>query len=268
MSNYDSYQHLKIEVVDKVATVTLNRPERRNAMNKRLIREMQTIWRDLADDHDVLAILLTGAGDYFSVGGDVKEMAERPGGDFMDPGEVHDPSHGRRLLNNILELDKPVVCAINGDAVGLACTIALLCDITVACDTARIGDPHVKVGLVAGDGGTVIWPMLLGVARAKECLMRGMLVPAKDAERWGLVNYALPKAEVLPKALSIARELADGASWAIRWTKMSINKELKQRANLTHDVAHLAEWLTMGTQDHREATKAFKEKRKPTFTGL
>jgi enoyl-CoA hydratase/carnithine racemase len=268
MSKYASYQFLKVEVEDKLATVTINRPERRNALNKRLINELKTIWIDLADDHDVLAILLTGAGDYFSVGGDVKEMAERPGGDFMDPGEVHDPAHGRRLLNNILELDKPVVCALNGDAVGLACTIALFSDVIVASDTARIGDPHVKVGLVAGDGGTVIWPMLVGVARAKEFLMRGKLVPAKEAERIGLVNYVVPKEEVLPMAQAIARELADGASWAIRWTKMSINKDIKQRANLTHDVAHLAEWLTMATTDHREATVAFKEKRKPKFTGL
>jgi enoyl-CoA hydratase/carnithine racemase len=267
MPTYDTYQHLKIEVSDKIATVTINRPERRNAMNKRLIREMQTIWRDLADDPAVLAILLTGAGSYFSVGGDVKEMAERPGGDFMDPGEVHDPSHGRRLISNILELDKPVVCAINGDAVGLACTIALFSDITVASETARIGDPHVKVGLVAGDGGTIIWPMLLGVSRAKEFLMRGMLVNGKDAERIALVNYALPADQVLDKARGIARELADGASWAIRWTKMSINKEIKQRANLTLDLAHAMEMLTLPMQDHREATKAFKEKRKPAFVG-
>jgi enoyl-CoA hydratase len=267
MFDYSGYKHLVIDVRDKVATVTLNRPEKRNALNKRLIHELQTIWRDLADDPAVLAVLLTGAGDYFSVGGDVKEMAERPGGDFMDPGEVHDPAKGRRLIANILDLDKPVVCAINGDAIGLACTVALFSDITVANETARIGDPHVKVGLVAGDGGTIIWPMLLGVSRAKEFLMRGMLVQAKEAERIGLVNYALPAAEVLPKARAIAQELADGASWAIRWTKMSINKEIKQRANLTLDLAHALEMLTLPMQDHREATKAFKEKRKPKFIG-
>lgn len=267
MSSYDSYQHLKIEVVDFVATVTINRPERRNAMNKRLIHELQTIWLDLADDKAVNAILLTGAGDYFSVGGDVKEMAERPGGDFMDAGEIHDPSHGRRLVGNILELDKPVVCALNGDCIGLACTIALFSDVIVASAEARIGDPHVKVGLVAGDGSAVIWPMLIGFARTKEMLMRGMLVNATVAERIGLVNYVEPKAEVLEKAQAIARELADGASWAIRWTKMSLNKELKQRANLTLDLSHALEMLTLPMADHREATRSFKEKRKPQFTG-
>lgn len=120
---------------------------------------------------------------------------------------------------------------------------------------------------MAGDGGTIIWPMLLGVSRAKEFLMRGTLVQGKDAERIGLVNYALPAAEVLPKARAIARELADGASWAMRWTKMSINKEIRQRANLTLDLAHALEMLTLPMQDHREATRAFKEKRKPTFIG-
>jgi enoyl-CoA hydratase len=268
MSRYSEYQHLQIDVKDKVATVTFNRPEARNAINQRFIHELRTIWDDLADDHAVNVVLLTGAGDYFSVGGDVKAMAVRPGGDVLEEGEVHDPMISRRLVKRLLELDKPIVCAINGDAIGLAATIALLCDITVASESARIGDTHVsRVGLVAGDGGTVIWPLLVGVNKAKEFLMRGTLINGKEAERIGLVNHVAPKNEVFAKAHAIALELAQGPSWAIRWTKLSVNTIVKERVNLLLEASMSLEQVTFETADHREATKSFAEKRKPRFTG-
>jgi len=268
MSRYANYHDLKIEVANKVATVTLNRPEARNAINQRLIRELRNIWDDLADDMDVNAVLLTGAGKYFSVGGDVKMMSDKPGGDVLEDGEIHDPMISRRLVNRILELDKPIVCAMNGDVVGLAATIALFCDITVMSEDARIGDSHVnKVGLVAGDGGNVIWPLLVGVNRAKEFLLRGTLLKGREAERLGLVNHCVAAAEVMPLAQQIAQELADGPSWAIRWTKLSINQVLKQRVNLQIEASMALEQVTFSTADHREATLSFKEKRKPKFTG-
>ena len=268
MSPYAKYHDLKIEVAEKVATVTLNRPQARNAINQRMIRELRSIWDDLADDMSVNVVLLTGAGDYFSVGGDVKAMSEKPGGDVLEDGEVHDPMISRRIVNRMLELDKPIVCAINGDVIGLSCTIALLCDITVMSADARIGDTHVnKVGLVAGDGGTVIWPLLVGISKAKEFLMRGTLMKGAEAERIGLVNHCVAKAEVLPMARKIANELAQGPSWAIRWTKLSINQILKGRVNLMLEASMALEQVTFETADHKEATMAFKEKRKPKFTG-
>ncbi len=268
MSRYDKYQDLTVAVEERVAVVTLNRPDARNAINQRLIRELRTIWDDLADDMAVNAVVLTGAGRWFSVGGDVKAMSERPGGDVLEEGEVHDPMIGRRLVNRLLELDKPIICAINGDAVGLAATIALLCDVTVMAEEARIGDSHVnKVGLVAGDGGTVVWPLLVGVAKAKEYLMRGTLLKGREAERIGLVNHCVVADEVFPLALSIARELADGPSWAIRWTKLSINQIVKDRVNHLLEASMALEQVTFATADHQEATLAFKEKRKPRFVG-
>ena len=233
MSQYARYECLKVEVADKVATVTLNRPQARNAINQKLIRELRTIWDDLADDHAVNVVVLTGAGDFFSVGGDVKAMSERPGGDVLEEGEVHDPMISRRGVTRQLELDKPIIAAINGDAIGLAATHALLCDITVMAEDARIGDTHVsRVGLVAGDGGTVIWPLLIGINKAKEYLIRGTLLKGKEAERIGLVNHVVPRAEVLAKAREIAIELANGPTWAIRWTKLSINQIVKDRVNM------------------------------------
>jgi enoyl-CoA hydratase/carnithine racemase len=268
MSRYANYHDLKVEVADKVATVTINRPEARNAINQRLIREFRTIWDDLADDPAVSAVLLTGAGTIFSVGGDVKAMSERQGGDVLEEGEVHDPMISRRLVNRQLELDKPIICAINGDCIGLAATIALLCDITVISPEARIGDSHVnKVGLVAGDGGTVVWPLLIGVSKAKEYLMRGTLLKGKEAERIGLVNHCVPGGEVLAFARQIAQELALGPTWAIRWTKLSINQIVKERVNHLMEASMALEQVTFATADHKEATTAFKERRKPVFTG-
>lgn len=266
MSKYAHYHDLHVQVQDRVARVTLNRPQARNAINQRLIRELRTIWDDLADDHDVNVVLVTGSGDFFSVGGDVKAMSERPGGDVLEEGEVHDPMISRRLVNRLLELDKPIVCAINGDCIGLAATIALLCDVTVMAEDARIGDTHVsRVGLVAGDGGTVIWPLLVGVNKAKEFLMRGTLLKGPEAERIGLVNHVAPRAEVLERAQAIATELAQGPTWAIRWTKLSVNQVLKQRVNLMLEASMALEQVTFETADHKEATLSFKEKRKPTF---
>lgn len=263
---YAHYHDLKVTVADKVATVALNRPEARNAINQRLIRELRTIWDDLADDMAVNAVLLTGSGDWFSVGGDVKAMSDRPGGDVLEEGEVHDPMVSRRLVTRLLELDKPIVCAIEGDCAGLAATIALLCDITVMSEDARIGDSHVnKVGLVAGDGGTVIWPLLVGVNKAKECLMLGRLLKGREAERIGLVNHSLPKAEVLPLARKLAQELADGPVWATRWTKLSVNQIVKQRVNQLLEASMALEQVTFELADHKEATRAFKEKRRPRF---
>lgn len=267
MTDYSQYRCLKIEKAGKLATVTLNQPETRNAINHRFHVELQDIWADLAQDKEVNAILLTGAGKYFSVGGNVKGMQDRPGGDVLEEGAMLEPSGGRRIVQNILDCDQPIICAINGDCIGLAATVALLCDITVASETARIADPHVKIGLVAGDGGAVIWPMLVGPNRAKEFLMRGNMIKGADAARMGLVNYAVPQEQVFEKAREIAQELADGPTWAIRWTKLSVNKAVKDQFNLIMDASYALEMATFMTADHREAVRSFVEKRKPHYTG-
>jgi len=267
MRDYSAYECLKIEKAGKLATVTLNRAETRNQIDRQFHHELQDIWRDLAEDTEINAVLLTGSGKYFSVGGNVKGMTERPGGDVFAEGEMIEPRSARKIVQNILDCELPIVCAINGDCIGLAATVALFCDITVCAEDARIADPHVKIGLVAGDGGAVIWPMLVGPNRAKEFLMRGNLITGTDAERMGLVNYALPRDQVLAKAREIAQELADGPTWAIRWTKLAVNKSVKDRVNLIMDASFALEMATFQTEDHREAVRAFAEKRKPNFTG-
>ena len=136
----------------------------------------------------------------------------------------------------------------------------------VMAEDARIGDTHVsRVGLVAGDGGTVIWPLLIGINKAKEYLIRGTLLKGPEAERIGLVNHVVPRSEVLAKAREIALELAHGPTWAIRWTKLSINQIVKERVNMMLEASMALEQVTFATADHKEATMSFKEKRKPKF---
>lgn len=267
MPDYSRYQCLRVEKDAALATVILNRPQTRNQIDRVFHHELQDIWLDLAEDRDLRAVLLTGSGKYFSVGGNVKGMLERPGGDVFEEGEMIEPRSARKIVQNILDCELPIVCAINGDCIGLAATVALFCDITVAAEEARIADPHVKIGLVAGDGGAVIWPMLVGPNRAKEFLMRGNLITGADAARMGLVNYAVPQAQVVDKARALAQELADGPPWAIRWTKLSVNKAIKDQVNLIMDASFALEMATFQTEDHKEAVRAFAEKRKPRFRG-
>ncbi|HJY83712.1 MAG TPA: enoyl-CoA hydratase-related protein [Candidatus Binatia bacterium] len=269
MTDYSHYECIKVEKADKLATVTLNRPDSLNAVNPQLHHELERIWVDLAEDSDVNAILLTGAGRAFCAGGDVKGMASRSGGGG-EGGQRRfalNPAGGKRLVQNMLEVEQPIIGAINGDAVGLGATIALFCDVIVASEKARFGDPHVRVGIVAGDGGAVIWPLLIGPARAKEFLMRGHLVNGAEAAKMGLVNYAVPPEQVLSKARELAQELADGPTWAVRWSKLSVNKWLKDQLNLILDASLAYEMITFTTEDHKEAARAFVEKRKPRFQG-
>jgi len=269
--DYSDYEFLKVEVAERVATVTINRPEALNAVHNALHHELEQVWLDVRADHNVNAILLTGAGRAFCAGGDIKGMAggnpvSRTGkkGKGRGRGPIAS-SNARRLIENMLDVEQPIIGAINGDAVGLGASLALLCDITVVSEKARFADTHVKIGIVAGDGGAVIWPLLIGPHRAKEFLMRGTFINGAEAGRIGMVNHAVPAAQVMGKAREIAQELADGPTLAIRWTKLSVNKWLKQQANLILDASLAYEMATFNTKDQQEAIKAFVEKRKPNF---
>ena len=266
-TNYDRYEFLKVEKRGKIAILTLNRPEQRNALNPAAQVELEHIWLDLAQDEEVNAIVLTGAGKAFSAGGDIRHMIDRFGTVEGFKFTLNVPGGTKRLLQNILDVPQPIIAAVNGDAIGLGATLALFSDVSIISETAKFGDTHVKVGLVAGDGGTVIWPMLIGANRAKEFLMLGRLASGAECARMGLVNHAVPQEQVLEKAVEMAEKLAEGATWAVRWTKLSINKAIKDQLNLLLDAAIAFEMLSMNTQDHLEAARAFAEKRAPKFQG-
>jgi enoyl-CoA hydratase len=268
MWDYSEYEHIKIEVKDRIATVSLNRPDALNAVTTRMHHELENVWIDLASDRDVNAIVLTGSGRAFCVGADLRAAGELTKGQTrrsrFDRGGIQ-ASNGRRIIENMLDVEQPIIGAINGDAIGLGATLALLCDIIVVSEKARFADTHVKIGIVAGDGGAVIWPLLIGPHRAKEFLMRGHVITGAEAGRIGMVNYAVAPEEVMTKAGQLAQELADGPTWAIRWSKLAVNKWLKEQANLIMDTGLAYEMMTMKTKDHKEAVKAFLEKRKPDF---
>jgi enoyl-CoA hydratase/carnithine racemase len=238
-----------------------------NALTRDLLGELTTALDEVAADRGIRALVLTGAGRAFCAGGDISTMGGEGDSGPRPAAQISMSRGPRRLILNMLEVEVPIVVAMNGDAVGLGATLALFGDVIIAAEQARIGDLHVRMGLVAGDGGAVIWPLLLGVHRAKEYLMTGDLIPAPEAERIGLINHVVPLDELPAKARELAERLAAGPTWAVRWTKASINKVLRERMNLILDASLAYEALTLTTADHQEAARAFMEKRKPDFQG-
>ena len=264
MFDYSIYKDLLVENDNGVVPVTLNAPENLNAFTGGMHLAMSKIWSDLHDDPAVDVIVLTGAGRAFSAGGNVVEMQKK-----IDDPKLFDEivPEAKRIIFRMLECDKPIIARVNGHAVGLGATVALFCDIIIAAEGAKIGDPHVGAGLVAGDGGAVIWPQLIGFARAKEYLFTGDLMSATEAERIGLINHVVPLDELDDKVYSLARRLAAGASKSIRWTKQVTNIPLRQLAHSMMDLSISVETQSNLTADHQEAVSAFTNKRKPDFSG-
>ena len=265
MSKLDSYQTIQHSRRGRVLTLTLNQPDRLNAVGAEMHRELAQVFIDAADDPESEVIVLTGAGRAFSSGGDLVWMQS-----MIDHPEEFDRTTAReakRIIFSLLDCDKPVIAKLNGHATGLGATIALFCDVIFAAEHCKIGDPHVSVGLTAGDGGAVIWPQLIGYARAKEYLMTGDLMLAPDAARMGLINHAVPAAELDARVDAFADRLAGGALQAIRSTKLSVNIGLKQLAQSIMDASIAYEGLSNRSQDHQLAVRAFPLKVQPKFTG-
>ncbi len=264
MIDYSIYQDLLVEKDNGVMTVTLNVPDAMNAFTPGLHNAMSRIWSDIHDDPEVDVVVLTGAGRAFSAGGNVVAMQKK----IDDPAQWDEiVPEAKRIIFRMLECDKPIIARLNGHAVGLGATVALFCDIIIAADHTKIGDPHVNAGLVAGDGGAVIWPQLVGFARAKEYLFTGDLMSATEAERIGLINHVVSADELDDKVYGLARRLASGASKSIRWTKQVTNIPLRQLAHSMMDLSISVETQSNFSSDHQEAVTAFTNKRKPNFTG-
>jgi enoyl-CoA hydratase len=261
---YEGYETLKVTRSGKIVTVSFNRPEVKNATNMQMHQELERVFPEIGTDPDANVVVLTGEGHCFSAGGDIGGMQRN-----LDDNARWTASmiEARNILMGVIDLDRPVIAKINGHAIGLGATLALVCDIVIAKDSALIADPHVKVGLVAGDGGSVIWPALIGYAKAKRYLLTGEAITGKEAERIGLISEAVPGDELDARVESIAQELAAGAAIAVRLTKKAVNMDLRQRMDRLIE-AHLGyETMSYLSNDHREAVSAFVEKRSPTFTG-
>ena len=261
--NYDNYQHILFERVDGVLTVTINRPEARNATNERLHKELSRVFADIAQDKATRAVILTGAGSAFCAGGDLKHglSMDRQQTDAM-------VEEGRKIIMDILEVPQPMIAAVNGYAMGLGSTLALFCDIVVASEQAVFADTHVIAGYVAGDGGAAIWPWLVGMNNAKEFLMTGDRLTAEEAREIGLIRHVVSADELMAEARKKAERLANGPRMAIEGTKATLNRVLRQavEASLDYGLQKEKECMLV-SEDCVEALTAFSEKRTPKFTG-
>lgn len=262
-TKYDHYRTLAFELQDRIMTVSLNRPEKLNVFTPEMEGEVCQFLHDGATDQDFDIVILTGKGRAFSAGGDIEEWMLP---NVQDPGSV-EPTLPKRTVFSLLDFPKPIIAKLNGHAIGLGATIALYCDVVFAAEHANIADPHVKVGLSAGDGGAIIWPQLIGYAKAREYLMTGEFIPAPKAEQMGLINYCLPAAELDAAVDAFARKLLAGAMKAIVATKLTVNLGLKQIATAVMDASVAYELLTVHSKDHAEAVYAFRDKREPKFIG-
>jgi enoyl-CoA hydratase len=260
--DYTQYQHLTFErKANGVVLITINRPEVLNATNDRLHWELTQVWLTLDADDDARVAVITGAGRAFSAGGDLN-MVEA---NSRDPKRLaRTVREASDIVYNMMNLEKPVVSAINGVAVGAGLVVALMADVSIISETARFTDGHTKLGVVAGDHAAILWPLLCGMAKAKYYLLTSDFIDGKEAERIGLVSLCVAPDQLMPKALEVADKLGRGSQQAIRWTKKSLNNWLRM-AGPIFDQSIALEMLTFMGEDVREGVLAIREKRAPRF---
>jgi enoyl-CoA hydratase len=263
--NYSEYQHLLFERKDDgVLLITINRPEVLNATNNRLHWELSRVWLDIGDDAETRIVVITGAGRAFSAGGDlemIERMAANPANIAQAWKEAGD------IVYNMLNLDKPIISAINGVAVGAGLAVAFMADISIASEAMRITDGHIRLGVAAGDHAVIIWPLLCGLARAKYYLLTADFIDGKEAERIGLVSLCVSADQLMPKAMEVAGKLARGPQQAIRFTKRALNNWIRTFGP-AFDASLALEMLGFFGPDLSEGVRALKERRPPNFPGF
>jgi enoyl-CoA hydratase len=256
------FSTIALEREGRLLRVILNRPDAMNAFNLEQHDELPGALEFARADPGSDVIVLTGAGRAFSAGGDLDHIAHNAANPHLFDHEV---AQAKRIVSILLDTEKPVVCRMNGHAVGLGATLALLCDVIFAAEGAKIGDPHVGLGLVAGDGGALVWPARIGLTRAKEYLLTGDLLTAQKAAEIGLINHCVPADQLDAAVDAFCNKLLSGAQQAIRWTKMLTNMELKRVAETVMEQGIAWESQSVRTADHREGIAALREKRTPKF---
>lgn len=262
----DKYSAFPSILVDRpaqgVLRLTLNRPDRLNALDADGHRELADIWRIVDRDKETLAVLLCANGRAFSAGGDF-EVVSKLTESFEERANMW--REARDLVYNIINCSKPIVSAIQGSAVGAGLAAALVSDISIAAKNAKLIDGHVRLGVAAGDHAAIIWPLLCGMAKAKYHLLLNEPVTGEKAEQLGLVSLAVEEAALQETALSVATRLAEGAPAAIQWTKYSLNNWLRL-AGPTFDASLALEMLGFSGPDPVEGLASFRDRRPPSFS--
>ncbi len=247
-------EHLLMEQDGPVMVLTLNNPDMKNAFLDDMHEAMQEVWVRLADDKSVRAVVLTGAGSAFSAGGNIPAFIRN----YEDSEYRRASLRGaERLMYAMAEFPKPLVSAVNGPAVGLGCSVATGADIVYIADDTFMADTHVNIGLVCGDGGAAVWPLLMNLLKAKEYLLTGDRIPAAMCVELGLANYAVPRDELMPRATEMAHRLAKQPVQAVQETKRAINLHVRAALNLVAPFALSAEGDSFTTDDIRRTIEQF-----------
>lgn len=251
-------------VADHVATITLNNPERKNAFNREMLDECQAAFWRANDDDDVRVIVLTGAGEAFSAGGDVSGMAQ-------EFNAVERKQHLWLRMQGVPKavelIDKPSIAMVNGDAVGGGMDVALMCDMRIASERARFSEAYVRLGLVPGDGGAYFLPRLVGMQKALELLLTGDFIDAREAERIGIVNKTVAPEDLEKETYKLAQRIASRPPLAVRMTKRLAYQSARTDLRTALEIASSHVAVIQQSKDHKEAVQAFREKRKGEFKG-
>jgi len=250
-----------LEIKEHIAIITINRPEKRNALNQELRAELYEVMQKIDSRDDILVTILTGVGDAFLAGADISTMREYTPKDAKNASE-----HGSKLFLFIENMRIPTIAAINGWALGVGCELAMACDIRICSDTAKLGQPEVTVGIIPGYGAPIRLPRLIGPARAKELIYTGRVIDAAEAERIGLVNFVVPKQGLMKRSMKVARRIAQGPT-AIQFAKKAINEAFELPTSAAMERASKLYGEVYKTRDSREGISAYLEKRRPRFTG-
>jgi len=256
-----NYQNLLLDIKDHIATVTVNRPDKLNALNIQTVNELNDVFTEIEENEDVYVVIITGSGEKaFVAGADISELNEL---DVLSAKEFSE--RGNHVYSRIEGLDKPVIAAVNGFALGGGCELALACHIRVASENAKFGQPEVNLGIIPGYGGTQRLPRVVNPGRALEYILTGDMINAEEAFRTGLVNRVFPQSELMNKTMEIASKIASKGRQAIRFAlkavRSTMNMSLKD--GLKYEASLFA--LSCSTEDFKEGTAAFLEKRKPVF---
>jgi enoyl-CoA hydratase/carnithine racemase len=262
--SYDDYATIRFERDAGILTVILDNPaSATNAIDETSHRELARLLRDLREEREARAIVLTGSKEAFIAGGNVDLLLKMRDIATLDEARYE----AKQMMWDLLDIELPLVAAVNGDAVSQGASIALFCDVIFMAEDAVLQDPHVLAGLVAGDGGAVMWPLAVGPALAKRYLLTGDPLTAREALRLGLVTHVSPRDQVLADATAFARRLAAGAPLAVRYTKQAVNRVVKGAMADAFEAGLGHELVTFLSGDMMEALTAMQEGREPRFSG-